>query len=133
MAITTDTELIHEQLGSIRYDDGKHDPQVAGMRDTTPKWVCRPDGWDASGFEIYLPGTADAPLHLSQALAVLQHRSQIEQEGQALSSQELELAWVDLTTSIPTAAFINAEEVYILWKASLDKDWKIIHYAKGYW
>jgi len=132
MPIIAETEIIHPELGSIRFDDGKHDPNVAGGDDSQPKWVCRPDGWE-DDFEIYLPGEGDSPRDLVRAAEALSRREEINLEGRALGDGDIELSWIDLTSEPPSVAFPDNDQVYVLWTGSLNEDWKIENFTQGNW
>ena len=132
MPIIPETEIIHPELGSIRFDDGVSDPKVAGGADSQSKWVCRPDGWDGD-FEIYLPGGPDSPRDMERAIEALSHRAKINLEGRALGDGDIELSWIDLTSEPPSAAFPDNDQIYVLWTGSLDEDWKIQNFNRGNW
>lgn len=132
MPINDETEILHPELGSIRFDDGRCDPTVAGGRDTKPMWVCRPDGWD-SDFEIYIPGPADTPDDLARAIEVFSRRDQIHREVVSLGDGDIELNWIDLTTEPPSVGFPDSENIYVLWRGMLTNDWKISSCSKVNW
>lgn len=126
MSISPSTEIIHPELGAIRFDDGKKSIPGLATKDKAPKWVCHPDGWRSdSDFEIYLPGDALAPKNLDRALAAFRRRAQLEEEGKELSSANVSLAWIDLTTDPPSIAFPDNDHVYVIWKGSLNENLQI--------
>ena len=130
MPIITETEIIHPELGSIRFDDGVSEPKVAGDADFQPRWVCRPDGWD-SDFEIYIQGGCDSPHDLERAVDALSRCGRINSEGRGLGSGNIELGWIDLISEPPSVAFPDSEHIYVLWTGSLSEDWKIRSFTQG--
>ncbi len=132
MAILCDTEIVHPELGPIRFDNGKADPDISGSVDSDPAWVCRPDGWD-SDFEILIPGDVNAPCMLDVAINAFKHRKEIETEGKNLGTGNIEIAWIDLTRTPPIASFSDNDEIYVLWTGLLNSQWKIVQFTKGNW
>lgn len=124
MPILPETEIIHPELGSICFDDGKSDPTIAGSKDEKPMWVCRKSEWYPD-FEIYLPGGRKSPLNLDRGIAALRHRAQIEAEGKSLVKGNVELNWIDLTATPSLVAFYDKDHIYDLWKGQLTPDWRV--------
>jgi hypothetical protein len=133
MPINPSTEIIHPELGPIRFENGEAIPNVAGSKRHKPQWVCRPDGWDNWGFEIYIPGDSKSPELLDRAIAALRHRQQIESEGIQLSRANIELAWIDVTVDPATVAFPSNDDSYEIWRGQLDENWRIINLVEGAW
>ena len=132
MSINPSTEILHPDLGPIRFDDGKVTPPIAAAKDTAPKWVCRPDGWD-SEFEIYVPGNSRSPQDLERAVVAVRHREHIEAEGKRLSASNVYLSWIDMTTDPPSAAFLHENQVYEIWRGRLDNKFQVRELKKGAW
>jgi hypothetical protein len=133
MSINPNTEITHPELGPIRFDDGKPNPVIAGSRETAPMWVCRPEGWNSNGFEIYLPGTPSSPQNLERAVLAVRHREQIEAEGRRLSNSNVRLAWIDMMTDPPSVAFPDEDHVYVIWKGWLDDRLQVRELKQANW
>jgi hypothetical protein len=132
MPIDPDTEITHPELGPIRFDDGKPKPGFGPAKNPRSQWICRPDGWD-SDFEICLPGDARAPQAVDQAVAALHDRKLIEAEGKGLSNPNAYLFWIDLTIDPPGVAFRDDNQVYVIWKGRLDKEFRIKDFQQEAW
>jgi hypothetical protein len=102
------------------------------MQESAPQWVCHPDS-NNSDFELLIPGDAQGPHHLDLAIAAFRHRKSVEEQGQRLGTGKLQLTWIDLTQTTPTASFTDDDETYTLWTGLLDSAWKITKFTKGNW
>jgi hypothetical protein len=132
MPVDPNTEFTHPELGLMRFDDGKPIPGFGPLKNATPQWLCRPDGWN-SDFEILLPGNAQSPQAIDQAAAALRHRNQIEKEGKNLSTSSAYLLWIDLTEEPPIVAFVDDNDIYVIWKGRLDDEFRIKDFKQGSW
>ncbi len=134
MAILSNTEIRHDILGHIRFDNGipadKHH-----HADGEQMWIARPNGWEGPGFEIYINGTVDAPQRcsLERAISALQALDWIAKQGIEISKDDIEITWIDCCKETTTVAFTHRAEVYELWQGCLDENNNIHDFTKGYW
>lgn len=133
MAIKAETEIKHDLLGSIRYDDGVPTENY-DTKPSAPKWVVRPDGWDTE-LEILIEGGIDGPgdSSLNKAVQVLSAQESIRRQAREEANQYVEIAWFDCTCSQVSVAFTDARDVYILWQATLDDDNRVLDMTEGNW
>lgn len=141
--IKADTEIRHDILGSIRYDDGQPLEHVLGDSPRTPMWVARPGGWSVArpgGFEddlnFYLACGSDNSLSgtsLQRAITLFANYKRIEATARQMTNQDLHIKWFDCTASVTTMALTDARDGYILWTAVLDAENTIIEITEGYW
>jgi hypothetical protein len=130
----TSLKVVHPELGSICFDDGKAIPDIAGSKDRPAKWVCFPEaGSRDTEFEIYLPGDSSGPRDLERAISALRHRKRIESAGRRLSASNVSLAWIDLTTDPPNVGFPDDEHIYVIWRGDLNDQWRIENLERGSW
>ncbi len=136
MVINADTEIRHDVLGAIRYDNGQSLKDDADHYSaTSPMWVARPGGWD-TGLEFYLAcGNKDLPCQLSlqRAVRISADHKKIVTTACEMTSQELDVAWFDCTGSVATVALSDARDGYILWIAVLEAQNNITKITEGSW
>lgn len=133
MVIIPETEIGHDVLGPIRYDDGKPPENHAG-KPSAAMWVARPNGWE-NDLEIHIACGLDSPdsNSIKKAVQVLSAQVSICRQARDESNQDVEIAWFDCTCSQVSVAFTDARDVYILWLATLDNGSKVLDMIEGKW
>lgn len=137
MAINADTEIMHELLGPIRYDDGQPLDRLNGYsKSTTPMWVARPHGWDGD-LEFYLAcGDGNSPnsTSLRRAVTLFTDYGRILEIARQMTSQKTNISWFDCTATATTIALTDPDDdAYIRWMAVLDIDGNPIEITEGAW
>src|SRR5262245_21160578 len=132
MPIRAETEIQHQVLGTLRFDDGAAVPEL-GRRSEPSQWVARPDG-DQGRCEYYLAGGRGGPERSSLAVAMRVSclLDQTEQHAPQSSGSVLELAWVDCTAEAPTVGLLDPSDAYLLWEGTLDDNLHLTNLTTRY-
>lgn len=135
MAVLKETEIKHEILGDIRFDDGEPIDDYS-HQDGEQMWIARPNGYDdPDEFEIYLAGNSDSPEEwsVSRAISAFNDVDNIVKQGIEIANDNIWIGWIDCRKTIATVAFVHETEVYDLWQGWLDEKNVINDFTKGYW
>jgi len=135
MTILEETERIHEILGPIRFEDGKHDLEIGD--ESTQFWIAQPMGWLSDGVEILLSGDPSGPDDdsLERAVKVYKSLEKIEKEGRELIRPQIinlepdinvaysdaRILWIDCQQVKTKAVFDWIGFVYMNWDAIISE------------
>ena len=133
MPIRAETEILHDILGPIRFDDGASLPHMDSPS-WEGQWVARPEE-GSTDLEYYLAGGPEGPdpSSVERAVKASAFLDQIESQAREISGLELDLAWIDCTAEVTTVALTYDPEVSSLWEGPLDDGLRLLSLTDRPW